>query len=46
MSLNELLEIGRDLAHLQIATATQLLCDVGRNILRPSLSGIESLGHN
>jgi hypothetical protein len=43
MSLNELLEIGRNLADLQIAPATQFVCDIGRNILRPSLS--ERHGH-
>jgi hypothetical protein len=33
-----------DLAHLQIAPAAQFLCDIGGNISRPSLSGVE--GHD
>ena len=35
-------EARRDLACLKLAPAPQLLCDVGRNIPRPSLSGVEA----
>jgi hypothetical protein len=36
------LEARRHLARLEPAAPTQLLCDIGRNIPRPSLSGIEA----
>jgi hypothetical protein len=36
------LEAGRDLAHLEPAPTAQLLGDVGGNILRPALSGVEA----
>jgi hypothetical protein len=39
---DEALDTGRDLAHLQIAPAAQFLCDIGGNILRPALSGVEA----
>jgi hypothetical protein len=35
-------EARRDLACVKLAAPAQLLCDIGRNISRPSLSGVEA----
>jgi hypothetical protein len=42
VSLDELMNVVWHLAHLQIAAASQLLGDIGRDILRPFFGGVEA----
>jgi hypothetical protein len=42
VSVDEVLQEKRNVAHLQIAALAQFMGDVHRNVLRPSFSGVET----
>jgi hypothetical protein len=42
VSVDEILQADRDVAHLKIAAVAQFMGNVGRDVLRPSFGGVEA----